>query len=607
MSEPWSQLFVRRDLTATRIGRGETVVSWPAGGIVQRLPDPLAAALLSCRRFDTLAGHVERALSELKLPGSLRAPLAQGLERLAAQGLLMNGRDLAALPPEAPAAIDTLAFLTRDRADAFARCLDSHLDHAARFGRHPAISVMDASTDPEQRTRTRAAALAAGERRGLPVRYADRDARAAFAERLARAAGLPPDLLRFALGDPHGCGMDAGANRNALLLAHPGRLLLTSDDDVLCEPHRSPAADPKLRLTADNDPTAVTLFTDLATARAECPPSPADLFAAHEALLGRGLGALLAARDPEQTAIDPLAPSLLRALAGGGARVAVTSSGILGDCGARFPSFYLWRPEVRAQLAALEPEAYAARVLSRQIQRLAPGPTVTSGAFFMSTHVAYDQRAALPPFSPTLRGQDLLFGRLLKTCWEDQLIGHVPAAVLHVPADPRTAAPDRLWPADRTPAWGHILDACLRKLDPLADAAAPGEARLRLIGRGLRELAAGEPPELDRLVRSASADSAGARLRVWSELLSLAPAPPTRWWVDLERQYQETVPLLSPQVEAAAAELVERRGLPEAKRLTRVLLADFGQLLDAWPAILDAARALDRQDRGLFAPESSPA
>jgi hypothetical protein len=599
--------FIRRDLKATRIGGGQVLVSLAGGGGgAHRFPEPAAAALLGCRRFDSLAGHAARAQQDLRLDDKMRVPLEQELGRALRLGLLAGWQDLAAVAARAaapPGPLDTVAILTHNRAEAFSRSLRSHLEHARRFGRTVRASVMDSSTDPDQQAHTREAALALARETGLQVVHASAQDRSRFADRLARASGVRPDLVHFALSDLHGCGGDAGANRNALLLGHTGRIFLSSDDDVVCEPHLSQSSDRGargLRVTSEKDPTEVRLFDSAAAAESAVPAAATDLLAEHERLIGRTLASLLAERLPETASVDQLAPDLLASLLDGRAQVTVTSSAILGDCGARFPSFYLWRPEVRQQLAALPEGPYRALVESRQIRRAAPAPTVTSGSFLMAGHLTIDHRALLPPFFPVLRGEDVTFGRMLALFSDSNLIGHLPEAIVHAPLEARRSSRQHLWPPDPTPAIPSLLDACIRTAANGCGVAAAGAARLMLIGRHLRELAAQDEPVFDQMVRVCLAEGAGAQLAAWHRELERSPLPPGPWLGDFDSLRAVYLETLQPGRPIAASELVERFGVAEGKRLTRKLVGDFGELLESWPAVSAAATQLERAGQGLF-------
>jgi hypothetical protein len=603
MSHQADQRFICRDLIVTRTGDGQTVVQSAAGGLPVVLPSAVADALVGCRGFRTIADHAARAVQRLKLPDSIRPTLAQGLELLARNGLLAAWSDLPSADDGTPGTpgIAAVAFLTRDRPEALARSLRSHAVHAREFGRKIQATVIDSSADPGGAADTHAMASSLARELDLPVRYAHARQRASYAARLAVAAGVRPDVVLFALTDALSCGHDTGCNRNALFLAHPNQLFLSSDDDVICRPHGSAAGSAALRVTSEDDPTKVQLFPSLAAAQSAVPANPHDLFAAHETLLGHRLSALMAARQDKDVVCDDLTAGLRRRILAGSAAVVVSASGILGDCGARFPSFYLWGPSVRDQLIGCPDDRYRSLVESRQIFRGAPMPTVTSGPFIMSTHVAFDNRQLLPPFFPVLRGQDLIFGRLLRLTFDDHLIGHVPVGILHEPITPRRAALERLWADDRKPTFPYLFDACLKLVAPTSKLASSGARRMQLVGRGLRDLGSLNAPEFESLLQATLAETVETRLLRWeNQLKTLDPA--SAWTGDLRKRTDELRNAAKSGIGIAASELIERRGSEAAaKPVTQDLITRFGELLECWPALVDAARELEQAGRGLMA------
>ena len=598
--EQGDQLYLRTQVRAATLGGGRALVLGKAGTpalVDQGLLD-LAA---TCAGPDTLDGHAARMARDL---GGAReaAPggLARHLARLADLGVLVGWRDLVGGSPplEPPRRLATLAVVTRDRPAGLARCLRSHLAHLAAFGRRiDRVLVMDGSRAPAAVEEARARAQALAREWGTPLVHLAAPERDALAGRLAAAAGVEPRLVRFAFGEVAGCSHDTGGNRNALLLATAGLPFLSSDDDVIGDPQRplagAAAGDDRLHLVSAGDPTTVTLFESAEAAAAAAARSPRCLFEAHEELLGRPLAALVAARGPAGVRLDDADPATLVLLGGGRARVALTSSALLGDSGAAFPSFYLWSPAIARQLAGADDARYARLIESRQILRAVPSVTVSDGTFVMATHLALANDLLLPPFLPVLRGQDLLFGRTLRLCAPGDLVAHLPAAVLHAPLEPRRATIDRLWPADATAVkTAAILDACLAVAGAGLASAAPGEARLRLLGRHLQEQGALAPDDLASLLRERLLADAAPRLAACSAMLADAAAPGP-WLRDLERYlHHQMEHLARAQVLVPVDLLPAAAGTDQAPARLQALLRDWGRLMESWPALYQAARAV---------------
>ena len=62
----------------------------------------------------------------------------------------------------------------------------------------------------------------------------------------------------------------------------------------------------------------------------------------------------------------------------------------------------------------------------------------------MGTFFGFDAGGPLPPFLPTRRNEDGVFGNTLRRCFPSDGFGHVPYAALHAPLGVRTYELDLL-------------------------------------------------------------------------------------------------------------------------------------------------------------------
>jgi hypothetical protein len=592
--------LLRRPYQASLLG-GRVLILGKSPTRPALVPRETAAAFAQCIGPRTLAEHAAAARAALNLPEAALPDLTNGLQSLWAHGFFAPWPAVDT-SEDTPAKLTTLAIPTRNRPEALARCLRSHIDHGDRFGRSFDIALVDSSDTENARRASREVALATARDRRRRVLYIDAAGKGRFADRLAQQAGVAPDIVRFALTDLLGLGQDAGANRNALLLGLAGQAFLSSDDDVVCDVRQPlPAAPARLRLTSRADPTEVRLFETFEAVQAAAPAQPVDLFDRHERLLGRRLTALLAEMPVHELALDSVGPSLWDRVAEGRDRVAVTSSGLLGDSGARYPSFYAWsNTAVKEQLLDADEQSYRHLLESRQLVRAADCPTVTPGPFVMSTHIGLDARRLLPAFSPVFRGQDMGFATLLRFGVGEVLIGHLPEAVLHAPWAARRGSMDALWRPPGPPAFATLLSAAVEWAGrPLSVGA--GAPRLRALGRRLRDLASADLSEAGFVLRAHLAESTAQALSRQAADYAAYKNDNRPWVRDLRRQFDDRVAELLGPFAAAASEIAQAR--PDtAERETLDLLGRFGALLEAWPDLHEAATALVARDQGLFSP-----
>jgi hypothetical protein len=496
--------------------------------------------------------------------------------------------------PDAPRrSIGTVGIVTRDRPRALARCLGSFGSHVVRHGRRARFVVVDGAQAPSALSASREVLGAFTRELGLEAVQVSETGKRAYAERLAVHLGADPALLRFALLDELGAGTDTGANRNALLLGCAGEALLSADDDTVCELGAWPDAPGGLSLSSRRDPTSVIPFADREAALAALRSVPGCLLDMHEGLMGRTVSACLREVPDERVDLADLAPRTADVLTHTGAKVVASFTGLAGDCGARYPSFYLWSGAARSLLD--DDDRYAALLHSRQVVRLVARPTIGSGGFSMSTGFALDAGLCIPPFFPVMRGADLTFGQIVTRCDETALFAYLPVAIGHHPLDVRRVRREDLW--ERAPevnTYG-LLSCCLSAVGASLATAARGEARLRLMGRLLTELAALPAPELEVLL-------AERRARVMAHQLStlerLADGSAGRLWVKDFARYRQGCQEVIERGSLAPADLPGSEA--EAMALFRRCLDHYGRLLQIWPEVHAAAATLRRRGAGLW-------
>ena len=188
--------------------------------------------------------------------------------------------------------------------------------------------VIDGSLNDRVRTDCRVALGALRERYGVPIFYGGLEEKLRYADRLAKASGVPPEIINFALFDTEHCGKAVGADRNALLLHTVGDLMFSADDDTLCRIAAAPEMTDGLGLGSFSDPADYWFFPDRDAALRSVRYSEPDLLSLHESLLGRDLAAIVT-DSKKGGSIDP---GLLSRVQTGGGRVVLTFNGVVGDC-----------------------------------------------------------------------------------------------------------------------------------------------------------------------------------------------------------------------------------------------------------------------------------
>lgn len=559
--------------------------------------DSMEADLLTaCGSFRTLQEHAGEICRAGNLEASLFAPILYQLAQLARSGLLVSRSSLverirsAASKAEPTPPLTTLGIVTRNRPEALARCLESYLLNARQYSRKLRCVVVDDS-DPGSAQANRARLVELKKRYGAEIFYAGSEEKDRFIRDLV-SEGTREDDARFALSDPERCGFTPGANRNALLLETVGELLVSVDDDTVCKTAPSPVAGGGLSLSSENDPTEFWFYSDRDALLAAVRFEDRDFMGAHEALLGKSLGAWTG--SPEDVDFESLDPLFLRHLEAGEGRVCVTMNGLLGDSGMGGTGGYLTlEGPSRERLIASE-SAYRSARAGREVLRCATRPTIVNRPFLMTPGVGLDNRELLPPFMPVMRNEDGLFGLVLRQGWERSVIAHLPWMLLHSPMEARKASMGGVLGVDSY----DLVFAALASID-LGRLKADGAPRLRALGRHLTELASlgagGFENAVRRLLYSRAEGTAGKMNR----MLERHDRSPGYWAEDVRQSLEGLRRTLESGDFPTPRDLQAGRTPEEARELGRRGVQRYGRLLEAWPELVQATRSLRNRGRTL--------
>jgi len=471
--------------------------------------------------------------------------------------------------------IEVLGIVTHDRSASLVTCLESYLENFRRHGRTPEIVVMNDGLD------VRATLRAVSDRTNRPIRYAGPAEKTRFAAALAGESRVPPHIVNFALfGDPR-ITPRIGANRNALLLDSVGSLMLAVDDDTQGRVAEAPACESAVEFSSAYEPREFWFFRDRAAALAAAPPADTDLLSAHEQFLG---GAVKTPGQSER-------------------RVVMTVPGLVGDSGMGLTRWFLTLEGPSRDRLVASPEAYASALRSREVLRTVRRPTIADTTFCMTTFLGLDNRRGLPPFFPVARNSDGIYGVTLQRTIAGSCVAFLPSVLLHAPPEARAFRGDEAW---TEPARVRMADLMIASIlvhggdDGHAEAGDAG--RWQRLGRFLRELASLPIAEFAVFVASAQQLRDLTLSNLLETRLAQYGGRPEFWaddvrrTIDLLRRAPASPDYVVPRDLGAAFDSTAARGL------SRELAGRFGELLDAWPALVEAAGAVRAQDSRLSQP-----
>jgi hypothetical protein len=271
--------------------------------------------------------------------------------------------------------------------------------------------------------------------------------------------------------------------------------------------------------------------------------------------------------------------------------VALALPGLVGDSGMG-SSGYLLSLNGPSRARLLEsPSAYRSAFRSREVLRTVQQPTVAASAFCMSTFFGFDNRLRLPPFLPVERNADGIFGLVTHRRVEGSHVAFLPCVLLHAPAAPRVFARYEAW----TAAEGvNIADLLIASIQSLRTAGVGGEdgTRLRRLGGFLRELGSLPLDDFEAFLRTGQQLLNLARATQLEARLHEHGAAPALWAADVRKVVEALRRSATRRDSIVPRDLRRGRDPESARRLTRTLMARYGEMLEVWPPLLEAARCL---------------
>jgi hypothetical protein len=549
--------------------------------------------LVQCTYFASVETHAATVARRTGLPAD---GVTQRLYEFVDRGLLVSQQEVLARAraaaeshTEAAPILDRVAVITSNRPASLATCLRSYRE---RYGADIELIVFDDSADAATRAENQrvAAQAAAGGR----ILYAGEDEKRRLVSELAARSGVEADVVGAAVAEFDGCSFHCGANRNAVLLDAAGDAVLMVDDDTTARAARPTDAGDGLRLSSRPDPWSLHFFARVEDALDTADWQDEDLLAWHRRFLGSSPAACAFGRaarsiplplDPDGVTLDlnEADAALIAAFSRGRGRVVVTCAGMAGDSGVGGPLSFLWLQGAERERLLEDYELYR---VTRGVHRGADVATISNTRFLMTPHVAFDVRGTIPPFSPVLRNEDGAFGNMLRTCEPESYTAFLPWSVEHAPPNPRAGDFDQALRSVGRANANRIIGDLAHTYEPAPGVTDPA-MRLRSFGRYLTALGAMSPADFDALVRYQITATVGRRIEMLTRAIDLHSGQPERWAEDCAAAMAEGLRVLTE--DALVVADMPGDTPDERHRRFQRLLHRFGRVIDAWPAMLEAA------------------
>ncbi len=533
--------------------------------------------------------------------------IKEQLSELVEAGLLISEAALFKLIRECPGSqnsaegIASIGVTTRNRIDSLHSCLESYIQNKKKYGRANDFVVMDDSELPKTRSYTRQMLSVLKSNYDVDILYSGLEEKMRFAEAIAANRDLPPETVKFALLDPEQCGCSIGANRNRLLLHTIGDMIFCADDDTLCRVVDSPRSKEGLALDSSGNFMQFWFFPDRES-MLQSDFLDRDVLKSHELLLGRSLkNCLSTVADHSQLTFDMVSTRQIRGIQSGLGKVLATLNGMVGDSGIPAPVHYLLLDGDSRQRLTQSKAIYRSALTSREVLRVVDRLYISDKGWCATGALGLDNRLLLPPFMPVQRGEDDLFGFTMRACFSDGYFGYLPQAILHSPLERRTYPPESIQDFASSLRTHDIVLACITSFNVWPSMMSIKE-RLGALGRHLTELGSMTLPDFEEFVRINLWRMQSDYISFMEAHLQSHDSSPQFWAHDVEELIDTLRKAMEGQDYVVPQDLLEDRGLDEARKLSQRLVLNFGQLLCWWPEIVEAARDLRAQGQRLAAP-----
>lgn len=383
-------------------------------------------------------------------------------------------------------------------------------------------------------------------------------------ERESFLDGLPGDIDAEAarwvlLSETPGQG--AGTNRNAILLAGAGNIVVSTDDDIISAPAVLPGcanpAAPRPGVSREQNPAHSRYCPDRTECVESVVPTDMDLAAAYRSFFSR---------EPDPQGVLLASPGSYGDSGFGSARGSLSLDG-----------------EYRAQL---HDYGYERMRLSREVIRIPAEPTVARGTGLMTMQAAFDARIPLPPFFPVGRAEDSLFGLTLRIIYPSSGTLFPAFGLLHDPPAPR--------PFDRSSLTG--FQPCLAELimalsivSVPASGIGDADARFQALGDSLREIAALRAADFVAVLHESWSGSAVSFAENLESLLVKYGRIPAAWARDVDELLQNVY-----ESAREPSRMFGKHGCGLSVEEVRAHADLYGRTLILWPALFDLALAQNR-------------
>ncbi len=477
--------------------------------------------------------------------------------------------------------INTLAWITRDRTESIRKSLESFIENTIEPYQGLDFIVFDDSTSKNYNTNKQNIELL-NQKYKTNIKLIGRTERKVFLNRLIKRLEniVPKHVVEYGLMGLSSIDHRTGANRNTFQLFTTGKFSLLTDDDIFCKISRN--GDDK-KLTITSDASSFDASTEFFTGQNELNDKVVfeynDPISLHEKLLGHSIGSLIE-KYKHQVNLNKITPKFTLDNLNSNKKVRVTMMGAAGDSGAGSPISKIFFPDNKLVPLISDSDNFLSKMYSRTVLQSHQSLTVGPPSFLLGMNLGIDNTELLPPFHPNFRNSDGIFASVLKKCFSNCYIGHLPFAISHIPPDERPVDD-----SDLTSTSIRIPDVLMFSINEFNNRSVTVEEGLKSLGTYLIDISKRSDDNLKEYLGLINTSLITSKLNRMEPLYKEYKHLNKRWSEIVEQRIETLYKCL--QNGLSSIKFKEIEGLPYEDQLhtIRKVYGNFGDLLYYWPEI----------------------
>ena len=417
-----------------------------------------------------------------------------------------------------------------------------------------------------------------------------------------KIAGMLPDdvpenltSFSFAINQHFPDIRTPGSNRNALHLITAGFNLYTSDDDLEYR-FFSKTNDNNSYYFPDKEILTTSFYPDMETMISELKiPGNYNLLYHFENLINSGISSLI--NQKKSVLFDNITPHIAMLQEKDLLKIRTVSAGYCGGRWYRNPYLPLLQEIEGRELFFYDYEKYnniknnGLNIISADKKTFGNGKSLMGGTFCV------DNNNLLPPCFPLGMRDDTSFSILLSKCLEPGLTLHLPAALYHNPAEKPSFTPESFYEVSVN--IGVYSTLILEKLTT-SFIHPEGKERLRELGFYLQKFGLMRTSDFGEQLKLLQLGYLSKIMTNISYLLDLYEREPVWWAEDMDRYYALLKKEALGSNTVVPQELRSYETKEEALTVFKNYIYRYGEMLQWWPDIWEAARDINLEGRGII-------